>query len=241
MMVGSPVVFDGCGGLYSYMLGITAELQQRHDLSGTRFLTASGGSVSGLLLAAGIDAERFHLDCNRSMLEDCRAHATGFLFNIRVSADRHLREFLPPAAFEMCTERLLISLTTLPGLRNEVVSSYRSNEELVDCMMATMFWPLAFDGRWSAIFNGRRYWDGALTLNRAAIDNGALFFSAMLWRRMPWHWRIPWADPVWHDRLFYLGAFDARQHLSAHIANCYERRRKCFKVPVGDYGACLTT
>ena len=83
-MFGLPVVFNGGGGLYSYMLGITAELQQCHDLSGTRFLTASGSSVSGLLLAAGIDAERFHLDCNRNMLEDCRAHATGFLSNIRI-------------------------------------------------------------------------------------------------------------------------------------------------------------
>jgi hypothetical protein len=63
-MFGLPVVFNGGGGgLYSYMLGITADLQQCHDLSGTRFLTASGSSPWLAILTMGEGWHNNHHYC----------------------------------------------------------------------------------------------------------------------------------------------------------------------------------
>ena len=60
------ITVTGCGGLYTYLFGVAAYVQQHFDLRGAAFASASAGAFPAFLLATGIDVERFHRTHNSS-------------------------------------------------------------------------------------------------------------------------------------------------------------------------------
>ena len=70
-----------------------------------------------------------------------------------------------------------MSLTTAK-LRNLLVSEYRSNEDLLDCLVCSCFIP-GFSGYSAPTFRGERFLDGGLTNNQPILDDQTIRVNAL--------------------------------------------------------------
>ena len=95
------ITFTGCGGLYVYLFGVAAYMQQNFawDPSSTAFASASAGAYPAYLLAAGVDVEAFHQSANRAFIEAVGKHA-------RPVIERHLKHFAHEVVRPLPNERV---------------------------------------------------------------------------------------------------------------------------------------
>lgn len=229
-MPARQLTFTGCGGLYTYLFGVAAYIQQNFDwdASSTVFASASAGAYPAFLLASGIDVESFHHTSNRRFLEavdalpprDSRSAPLG-TWN-----DAIKEHIIPAITSRLSAEELArvlrrkhyLSLTMLPSLENRLVSEYSSVEDLVDGFIASGYIPI-YDrrGRLGASYRGERVIDGGLSDNapRPFGDSvPSLVLSPGKWRDHPdVDGRVPVpfvrSDWAWCDAKFELGKADA--------------------------------
>lgn len=74
---------------------------------------------------------------------------------------------MPENAYELCTNRLFISITTITafGLQNKMISKFNSNDELLQACCASSTIPWVTEPGWYRKFRGMPSLDGGLTNN----------------------------------------------------------------------------
>jgi len=223
------ITFTGCGGLYTYLFGVAAYMQQHFtwDPKSTAFASASAGAFPAFLLSANIDVERFHRTSNRRLIEavaeqramyDGRTAPLGIWNDaVREHFSRALVDELGSAGHAAIPSRHYISLTELPARTNELLHEYASVEDLVEGFIASAYVPIYDNaGRLAASWRGRRFIDGGASDNAPkpfGDDVPALVLSPHMWRQ---HHEGAFAfvcsDWEWVDTKFELGKQDAAAH-----------------------------
>ncbi|KAI8468886.1 MAG: acyl transferase/acyl hydrolase/lysophospholipase [Monoraphidium minutum] len=166
--------FSAGGLMFPYYVGVVSSLQEMgvlgrpHQLAG-----ASAGSLIAAAFNAGLDMSVVE----ESMIlfgEDCLANGTQ---HRRARAARHrwggllgpllrdfLHSYLPPDAHERCSGSTHVAVTrALPFWRPQMVSHFKSRDDLIEALLTSCHIPWYFDGRWMTKFRGKYAVDGGAT------------------------------------------------------------------------------
>lgn len=218
------IVFCGCGGLYHYYIGIASVLQKivnkNHNII---FGGISGGCIPSLFLVLGIDLDELYIKVNLPMLSEIGKHSLGALFNYNLYAKKWLLSHLPMEAYKQLEGRYRVSVTKVDGYfttKNEIIESFTSNEDLVDCIICSAYIPF-FDRSVYKQYRNGYYVDGCLSDwdgKNFVKDNVETFYiHRNKWRQMKTSWLWCYTDEKWADTLYNWGIYDAYAHLDELI------------------------
>ena len=164
----SPAVrcfFDGAGWAVGFELGVGAWIQrQKHwDVSNWSVFAISAGCIPGLMLVLGMDINEFanvHFSAFRSaMLGSC---TFGFCSDLTVVRD-FFDMILPEDAYLQATGKFTAVVAKWPTTGFAFLSTFDSNEELIDAMLCSMnllpgfAWlprPYCYEGRRGCYIDG---------------------------------------------------------------------------------------
>ena len=219
----AQIIFGGCGGLYSYELGIASILQEKFDLNDVIYSAVSAGSFPATLMALDMDIATLHQSWNLPFLKEVNSHIFGALGIWNNVVRKWTLPMLPEDAHVRCTSRLFLSMSYVnsiiytPRLKNCLVSEWLSKEDLLDGIMASSFVPLFDIGKLTSTFRGRRYIDGALSDNCpqpfSYEEVPTLIINYDMWRNMKRSWQWCWSSPEWSNTLYEWGREDALKNL----------------------------
>uniref|UniRef100_A0A3B4B227 triacylglycerol lipase n=1 Tax=Periophthalmus magnuspinnatus TaxID=409849 RepID=A0A3B4B227_9GOBI len=167
---GWSISFAGCGFMGVYYIGVAACLFQRCPELVHRAARLYGSSA-GALLAAILTVEEA---CSElmSLARGARAHRLGPLhpdFNLMQHVHNFLVRTLPVDAYVHASGRLFISVTRVPDRKNQLLSEFNSNEELIQALICSCFVPF-YCGIFPPKYRGVRYVDGAVSDNLPRCD-----------------------------------------------------------------------
>lgn len=166
------VAFSVSGGSYPYQMGIACFLQETFDCEDIHWSGASGGSWSALLLAAGVNVR----SALKTLLEVappcCEGRSIGAYGVYDVGMTNTFNAIFDGVDLSKVLQnnRLAISVTRLaftrfmtPYLKDEVITSFHSNEDVIKCIIASVLIPFALNGRPFVIYRGWICADAGLT------------------------------------------------------------------------------
>lgn len=167
----------GCGFLGIYHLGVAACLRKH----GQGFLKsvdkvggASAGGLVGLVLVVGQDKIEDCVKFTYDLAEEISSKKLGALtpgFSLLTPLKTFLETMIPEDAYKKATDKLYLSLTNVGTNKNEIVSKYSSNEELIQYLIASSFIPF-YAGIRPININGQKYKDGGFTDNLLIFPEG---------------------------------------------------------------------
>ena len=133
------ISFGGCGCRYHFYAGIQEYCLDKFDTRNVSVLCSSGGIFAGVPLVLGLKTRDWmHDDWVR-----CHQYWTRRLLYVWLDTTDFLRDmwrrYLPNDAYLKCSGRLflVVSRLTIYGFREDVISEYKSNEELIDAIICT--------------------------------------------------------------------------------------------------------
>lgn len=211
------ISFAGCGGMYHYYLGIAKIMQRELDLDNIVFSGSSGGCIPALLLLLGIDIDIIHYELNQEILKEVNAYKFGSLWIWNKIFRKHIHDFLDEDVHTKVDGKLFISITRFPSMKNEIISQWKDKQDLIDCIQASCFIPMAFEFRPWYIFRGNRYIDGAISNNMVvplSTDSVPhIHIHTEKWRKANYNWIWCYTDRMWAEQLFKWGQEDALEHI----------------------------
>jgi hypothetical protein len=168
---GNHIAFSVSGGAFPYQMGVAYYLQKHFDLTNVEFSGSSGGSWPALLMAARIDM-RYACDVLMMYGPNCasgRSLGAYCVYDQGVTEVFH-RIFENIDLSKVLLGQLAISVTRLdweffdigissglktglsnclgfPYLQDEIVSNFYSNDDVVDCVIASALIPFAINGK----------------------------------------------------------------------------------------------
>lgn len=171
--------FSVSGGAYCYQMGIAKHIQRHFDLSDVLFSGASGGTWPALLLAAGVDIQyAFDVMMKKSVpcYEKRFLGAYGCYDLGMKAAFYHIFGGVDLPA--KVNGRLALTVTRIelwpvPHLENESVSHFTSNDDIIDCIIASALIPFALNGKPYVVYRNWICMDGGMT-NIAGVRNYSL-------------------------------------------------------------------
>lgn len=223
------ITFSGCGGLYTYLFGVAAYMQQNFawDHASTCFASASAGCYPAFLLAANVDVEAYHYKANQRFLResetlaplDARAIGLGRWNDfLKRNFKQSVLDYAGADAHLKLRHKHYISLTRVPTLANVLVADYDSLDDLVDGYIASGYLPIYDEtGRLACRWRDELYIDGGLSDN-APLPFGdevpSLVLSLSKWRdheELASGFPVPFVRANWEycDDKFRLGKQDA--------------------------------
>ena len=150
------VAFSVSAGAYPYQMGLAHYLRTHFDIDAMDvfFSGASGGAWAAVLLASGFDIESTALPAVKRLGPEC---CKGRWLGAYGVYDQGMRAVFR-ALFDhvdLATKvngKLAISVTRLafsplPFLKDEVISHFYSNEDIMECIIASALIPFALNGR----------------------------------------------------------------------------------------------
>lgn len=171
--------FSGCGFLCVYHAGVAAAIKEyAPELLQNKILGASAGSIVACGLITGVCISHATSTILK-VVSQARSRTFGPLhpeFNLLGIVRDELEVILPPNAYEMCTGRLVISLTRWSDHENVIIDEYRSNADLIDAIMCSCFIPL-YCGITPPKFRGVQYIDGGVSDNQPIYDEHTVTVS----------------------------------------------------------------
>lgn len=189
------VAFSVAGGCYPYQMGVAYFIQQHFDVSDVQFSGASGGSWPAFLLASGVDIRhvievllRYGVECARGR----RLGAYGVYSN--GMRDVYNRCFGHLNAPQLVRGRLAISVSrvvfgAVPHLRDEVITEFYSNEDIINCIIASSLIPYAVTGEpfmrfrdWICVDAGLTNVAGVKRFAEAVVHDLEMFEDDVLYR-----------------------------------------------------------
>ena len=149
------ITFSVSAGSFPYQMGVAKYLQENFNLENIHFSGASGGSWAALLLAAGIDMS-YALNVLLSIAPDCckdRLFGAYFVYDLGVrDVFNHIFEGIDLS--KTLEGKLAISVTRIdlnhlfiPCLRDEIITKFYSNDDVVDCIIASALIPFILNGK----------------------------------------------------------------------------------------------
>ena len=163
------ITFSASAGCFTYLLGIAAFIQSNYDLTDCTFSGASGGAWSALLLAAERDIDYcFELLCKNGP-QAMRPSVFGPYGQFHVSVSRVFEDiFNGIDVRRLVRDKLSITLTRLawtplPHLKCEIVRQFFSNQDVLDCIVASAAIPLVVNGKVYVRYRDWVCFDAAMT------------------------------------------------------------------------------
>lgn len=161
------ILISGSAGHYPYLLGIARGLQLRSvkkpitnnlddpidifELNNIKEIHAySSGCVVGLMLSLDIDISYAMYSLHLNILEEMNKCLFGSAFNFLKILKKHLLIFLDNLSediFNKANDKLFIHISYFKNWRlsPEIISKFYSNEDLVNCCIASGFIPVYGD------------------------------------------------------------------------------------------------
>ncbi|RHY11271.1 hypothetical protein DYB25_004705 [Aphanomyces astaci] len=214
---GEPIQigFGGCGGFYNYLLGVASILQERFDLTDAVFSGASAGCFPALVLAMNKNVSDFFHGANLTLIRDAdKKTFMGWRDWIPLTK-QHTLMMLEPDTYQKLDKKFYCSITRVPSLENELVTSWTDNEDMVDCMLTSGHVPL-YHPEYLRSFRGHKYIDGSVS-NNDPMPLGNLapahVFHFWKWRQILPHWILVSTNANWANQQFEWGRADAVAHL----------------------------
>lgn len=227
------IIFQGCGGLYNYILGITKYIQQNYILpEDTIFTGVSAGTFPMILLALDKDIDHAWENWNIPLLAAVKAYKTGSLFNWNKVCKKHSYDYLPDDAHLLLKNKCHISVSRVNSLikykfDNEIISEWSSKDDFLNCLVASGFVPL-FDTKFSFKFRDNHYIDGSLTDGEPQIipkyQKATLVIQYNMFRTFPKRYMWCSTNVEWVTKLFELGYQDAKDN--DHVFQTYMLKQK---------------
>ncbi|XP_077991575.1 patatin-like phospholipase domain-containing protein 4 [Glandiceps talaboti] len=172
------ISFCGCGFLGIYHIGVATSLFQNggdfvHRLK--RYAGASAGSLAAVALATMPDKLDKCRDMIYNMAKETRSKTLGALtpgFNLSSKLHDLLDDLLPPDAHQLASNKLHISVTSLHGKKNRLISNFDTREELIQALLCSCHIPY-YMGRKFPRFQGQKYMDGGYTDNLPQFNDAS--------------------------------------------------------------------
>ncbi|OQR87486.1 Patatin like protein [Achlya hypogyna] len=207
--------FGGCGGFYNYHLGIASVLQEHFDLTNCVFSGASAGCFPALVLALGLDVKSFFYGPNLTLVKDANEKTFYGLRDWIPLTKQHVLATLPPDAYARVDKKFFISITHVPSLANELVTTWESNEDMVECILASGHVPI-YTNEVVKPYRGASYVDGCVS-NNWPLPHGdehpSKVFQIYHWRTVWPHWVLISTNTDWAQTQFAWGREDALKHI----------------------------
>lgn len=205
------ISFSGACGLYSYFLGIGSVLQDNFNFEEINFYSRSASSWIPLLLILNINIKDFFYNQNQYLLEVLSNSPTNVYFNFLPLLKKITLESLKDNDFMTINNRLTISLTHIPSFQNYKFNSFKSNEDLLDCMISSGNIPI-YNNKLS-IFRNKYYIDGAIS-DKKIYPPDTLKINIDQFRKFNKLDYLITSDIQKHEQLFNLGIIDCKNNLS---------------------------
>ena len=163
--------FGGCGGSYSYLFGLATYLQQNYDLSDVIFSGISAGNIMCVLCILNIDIEKMHELINIPLLIKLQNYKLKAFCNFIPEIKQIMLKILNEDKnnYRKITNRLFINITHIPSFRNRIISEFYSNEDLVDCIMASCHIPF-YNTSFFYNFRNKYYIDGYISSDDSFVN-----------------------------------------------------------------------
>ena len=130
---------SGCGWLWPFYLGVIKKMKSLSHLTNDSLCAGtSGGSLGAMVACLNIEPE-LALDLIIHMSKQ-----ESFKSDIDKGLKESLKSILPDNAVEQCNGKLHVVTTKLwpnPTLKPTIISSFKSNDELIDTVAASCFIP----------------------------------------------------------------------------------------------------
>lgn len=165
----TAVSFSGCSWLMTYHLGVAQAINEHFTPQSLTYWGASSGSLTALIMAAGIPPRAAHDYCIDMAKAARKRRLLGPFGRMTSYVVAGLSDLLPPLE-EIATERLKVSVTRIRGLRNEVLPKAppTSREELIRIILASCYIPIYYEK--PVFIDGRAYIDGGVSDNLPHAD-----------------------------------------------------------------------
>jgi len=163
------VAFSASAGCFPYQCGIAAFIQKNFDLSNCTFSGSSGGAWPAILLASERDVEwamELLVLLGPAQLSKSLLGAYG---QYHKSAEYVFNQIFRGVSLrDRVRNKLAISVSRiawspLPHFTNEIVTSFFSNADIFDCMIASSLIPFAVNGEPFKYYRGWVCVDSAVT------------------------------------------------------------------------------
>jgi len=148
---GPSVSLPGCAFRWPYAAGICQYLYEEFDLTQARIFCTSTSSFPAVCALMGVNPLNWCMVDYPKCLEHWRSRPLYCFLDSTSFLRRLWLDFLPANAHQLAEGRLVVSVTELqhrlyciPSVKNAQVSSFESNDDLVDCLMATISLPGIF-------------------------------------------------------------------------------------------------
>jgi hypothetical protein len=133
------ISFSGCGIRYHLYAGIQEYCLDHFDTDDVSVLCSSGGIYAALPLVLGLKT-RDWMRCDWEQCYQYWSRRKMFIWLDTTQFQRYMyQKYLPEDAYLKCSGRLFIvvSQMTIYGFRENIISDYKSNEELIDAIIGT--------------------------------------------------------------------------------------------------------
>ncbi|GAB9472300.1 hypothetical protein Gpo141_00009481 [Globisporangium polare] len=210
----AQIGFGGCGGMYNYFLGVASVLQEEYDLENVIFSGVSAGCFPAMVLALGMDVKEFFFKENIPLIEHAATCSYSGLGKWIPLVKANTLKMLPKDAYKMADKKLYFSVTEIPALKNHVITTWESNEDMVDCMLSSGHVPLYTDSL-VANYRGKKFVDGGLSNNFPIVhpDRPHKMLQIWKWRWISPTWVLVTTSANWALEMFRMGREDALKHL----------------------------
>lgn len=209
------ISFAGSGGMYHYYLGIAKIIQDNFHLDNVIYGGTSGGSFAATLLALNYDIDKVHYDLNRKILEESGDSWFGSLFRYNYIVRKHVTDYFDKDAYIKAKDKLHISMTKISPWTNEIVSEWKSTEDLIECMQCSGFIPILFEPKIWYWHRDNRYIDGGFTNNKVHVypEKPHIYITTTMWREANFNWIWCYSDIMWAEQLYKWGKEDATMNI----------------------------
>lgn len=165
------ISFGGCGFRYHLYAGIQEYCLDKFDTRNVNVLCSSGGIFAGVPLVLG-QKTRGWINADWVRCHQYWTKRTLFAWLDTTDFLRDMwRKYLPNDAYLKCSGRLflVVSRLSIYGFREDVISEYNSNEELIDAIIGTSHMVGLF--RYLPVCQNRFAFDGCYTNLQPQIND----------------------------------------------------------------------
>lgn len=214
--------FCGAGGHYSYLLGIATILQKYFILDNNIIFSGySAGCIPALLCCLNINIDEEFLELNIPLLEEIQTNKLKSFFNFIPTLKKYLLSrlnLISENAYLLANTRLNCNLTHIPSFQNHIINEYTSNEDLINCMLASGHLPI-YNNCIFYNYRNNYYIDGGFTYY---INGGKTYYNPNYnlielkinkWRKLPGNWLFISSCSKYSEYLFELGKLDGLNNI----------------------------
>jgi len=177
------ISFAGCAFLYPYYIGVIEHLLENYEMENVTFVVVSSSCYPVVsLIANGLRPEKWMHKDFPGCIRYWNRRFMGFFWD----SPQFLRDLwassLNQDAYKNASKgNLVIALTraklTPPFIQQKLVSNFESNEDLIDCLLASGHIPGMF-GFFQTRFQGLAHIDGAFAGSHPVVDSNTVVVDA---------------------------------------------------------------